>query len=148
MYDYFSVPGQSGFLFQADESSVAVGDGSAGGNWDFRLEFDVSGWWLVPNTGTEVRDMGFTTALKCGVGADEGCLDVSVAPSGGYTAADVPLSVESSYVLRITIGGVTNFGVIRVTHLGYDQNADPIMIFDWAYQLQPGNPNLAPPSGT
>ena len=148
MYDFFAVPEQSGFLFQTDEGSVAVGDGSATADWDFRLETDASGWWLVPNAGTEVADMGFTTALKCGVGADAGCIDVPVAPASGYTTADVPLSVESSYVLRITLGGVTHYGVIRVTHLGYDQNADPIMIFDWAFQLQPGNPNLAPPPGT
>ncbi|HUF76100.1 MAG TPA: hypothetical protein VMM35_07465 [Longimicrobiales bacterium] len=148
MYDFFEVPGQSGFLFQTDESAVAVGDGSPGANWDFRLETDVDGWWMVPNAGTEVYDAGFTTALKCGVGADAGCIDVSVAPTTGYTTADVSLSTESSYVLRITIGSVTNYGVIRVTHLGYDQNADPIMIFDWAYQLQANNPNLAPLPGT
>ena len=148
MYDFFAVPGQSGFRFQADESTAAVGDGSVGGDWDFRLETDVSGWWLVPNTGTEIYDAGFTTALKCGVGADAGCIDAPLAPTLGYTTADVPVAVESSYVVRITLGGVTNHGVIRVTHLGYDQNADPIMIFDWAYQLQAGNPNLAPRPGT
>ena len=62
---------------------------------------------------------------------------------------DVPLAVESSYVLRV-IGddGLTHYGVIRVTHLGYDQNGDSIMIFDWAYQLQPGNRSLAPQPGT
>ena len=148
MYDFFAVPGQSGFLFQTDESTPAVGDGSIGENWDFRLETDVSGWWLVPNTGTSIYDAGFTTALKCGVGADVGCIDVSVAPGSGYTTADVPVAVESSYVVRIVLGGVTNYGVVRVTHLGYDQNADPIMIFDWAYQLQAGNPNLTPMPGT
>ena len=148
MWDFFAVPAQSGFRFQADESTLAVGDGSVGGDWDFRLETDVNGWWLVPNTGTEFYDAGFTTALKCGVGADASCTDVSLAPSTGYTAADVNLAVESTYVVRITLGGVTNYGAIRVTHLGYDQNADPIMIFDWAYQLQAGNRNLAPPPGT
>jgi hypothetical protein len=34
--------------------------------------------------------------------------------------------------------------VIRVTLLGFDQDDAAIMIFDWAYQLQAGNPNLAP----
>jgi hypothetical protein len=148
MYDFFAVPGQSGFLFQTDESSEAVGDGSSGANWDFRLETDVDGWWLVPNTGVSIYDAGFTTALKCGVGADAGCVDVSVAPSSGYTAADLPLAVESSYVVRITLGTATNYGVIRVTHLGHDQDANPFMIFDWAFQIQPGNPNLAPQPGT
>ena len=35
-----------------------------------------------------------------------------------------------------------HYGVIRVDLLGLDQNGDGIMIFDWAYQLQAGNPNL------
>lgn len=147
MYDYAADPTMSGFRFQIDETTAAVGDGSVGGDWDFRLETDASGSWLVPNSGTEVVDAGFTTALKCGVGADAGCSDVSVAPSTGYTTADVLLTEEYSYVLRVTIGGVTNYGVIRVTHLGTDQNGDAIMIFDWAYQLQAGNPDLAPATG-
>jgi hypothetical protein len=83
------------------------------------------------------------------VGADALCSDVSVAPSSGYTTADVALAVESSYVLRV-IGddSQTHYGVIRVTHLGVDQDGDAIMIFDWAYQLQAGNPSLVSPSGT
>jgi hypothetical protein len=148
MYDFFAEPTLSGFRFQVDETTLAVGDGSSPGDWDFRLETDASGWWLVPGVGTSVSDRGFTTALKCGVGADATCSDVSVAPSAGYTTADVLLAVESSYVLRVTIGAVTNYGVIRVTHLGFDQNADPIMIFDWAYQLQAGNRNLVSQPGT
>jgi len=149
MYDHFADPTLSGFFFQEDEATLAVGDGSALANVHFRFETDVSGWWLVPGTGTEVYDAGFTTALKCGVGADAGCTDVSVAPSSGYTAADVSLAVESSYVLRV-IGadGLTHYGVIRVTHLGLDQNGDAIMIFDWAYQLQEGNRNLVSQPGT
>ena len=43
--------------------------------------------------------------------------------------------------------GQLHYGVIRVTLLGFDQADTPLMIFDWAYQLQPGNPNLAPPRG-
>jgi hypothetical protein len=32
--------------------------------------------------------------------------------------------------------------------LGEDQNGDGIMIFDWAYQLQPGSIELAPQPST
>jgi hypothetical protein len=38
--------------------------------------------------------------------------------------------------------GLAHYGVIRVALLGSDQNGDDLMIFDWAYQLQPGNPAL------
>jgi len=142
MYDHFADPTMSGFRFQPDETTLAVGSGNAADN-HFRFETDLSGWWLVPLNGSAVYDAGFTTALKCGVGADETCVDVSVAPSTGYSPSDQSLAVESSYVLRV-VGddGLTHYGIIRVTHLGFDQNGDAIMIFDWAYQLQPGNPSL------
>jgi hypothetical protein len=147
MYDHFADPTRSGFRFQADETTVAVGSGNAADN-HFRFETDVNGWWLVPMSGTEVLDAGFTTALKCGVAADASCTDVSVAPSSGYSGNDVSLVAESSYVLRV-VGDdlLTHYGVIRVSHLGFDQAGDPIVVFDWAYQLQAGNPQLVSPVG-
>jgi hypothetical protein len=148
MYDHFADPTLSGFVFQPDETTLAVGDGSTLAAVHFRFETDVNGWWLVPGTGTAVYDAGFTTALKCGVGADATCSDISVAPTSGYTTADVALTVESSYVLRVSEADGVHYGVIRVTHLGLDQNGDAIMIFDWAYQLQADNRSLAPQPGT
>ena len=148
LYDHFADPTTSGFMFVADgdtESPIVSGTDA---NRDFRLETDVDGWWLVPNVGTSVYPTGFvTTALKCGVGADPSCTDVSVAPTSGYVATDVELLPQTSYVLRQGSGANANYGVIRVVFQGSDQNGDPIMIFDWAYQLQPGNPNLAPVVG-
>jgi len=32
--------------------------------------------------------------------------------------------------------------VIRVELLGFDQDDNALMIFDWAYQIQAGNPDL------
>jgi hypothetical protein len=148
MYEHAADPSMSGFVFQLDETTLAVGDGTDLSSVDFRLEADAFGWWLVPGTATGVYDAGFTTTLKCGVGADATCLDVSVAPASGYTAANVPLTVESSYVLRLGLADGFHYGVIRVTHLGVDQLGDAIMIFDWAYQLQADNPSLAPAPGT
>jgi hypothetical protein len=145
IYDYFSVPGSSGFRFSEDESVVPVLDGDDPLR-HFRLEADVNGWWLVPGPDAAVYPAGFqTTALKCGPAADAGCVDLSVAPPSGYVAQDIGLAAQESYVLRV-IGddGQVHYGVIRVSLLGFDQNDDPIMILDWAYQLQPGNLNLAP----
>ncbi len=34
--------------------------------------------------------------------------------------------------------GLARFGGIRVTHVGED-----FMIFDWSYQVDPGNPELS-----
>lgn len=149
VYDFFSAqPQLSGFRFVADEFTNPILPGGDPAR-HFRLETDVDGWWLVPGPGTTIHQAGFpTTSLKCGVAADASCVDVSVAPSGNYAAADVSLTSQESYVLRV-IGddGQIHYGVIRVEMLGFDQN-DAIMIFDWAYQLQAGNPSLAPPAGS
>ena len=149
--DYFVIPESSGFRFTQDESLLPIVDGDDPLR-HFRFETDVDGWWMVPGPGAAVFDGSFqTTALKCGPGADADCIDLSVAPPSGYVAQDplesvsLQLVAQESYVLRV-IGddGLVHYGVIRVTLLGFDQNDDPIMIFDWAYQLQPGNLNLAP----
>jgi len=149
IYDHFADPTASGFMFVGDESDFPIVAGTDPDR-NFRLETDVNGWWLVPNAGTltSVYPTGFaTTALKCGVGADAGCTDVSVAPTSGYTTADVELLPQTSYVIRVGSGSTANYGVIRVVFQGTDQNGDAIMIFDWAFQLQSGNPNLAPGVG-
>jgi hypothetical protein len=149
MYDYFDVPASSGFRFAEDEGSLPIVDGDAAER-HFRLETDVDGWWLVPNAAqAAIYPVGFaTSALKCGVAADAGCIDIPVAPNQGYVTTDVQLFTQESYVLRV-IGddGFFHYGVIRIDLLGFDQNADAIMIFDWAYQLQPDNPNLAESRG-
>ena len=145
VWDYFAVPGSSGFRFAEDEldDPILSGDDAAR---HFRLETDIDGWWLVPGPNTSVHAFSYaTTALKCGPAADEGCVDLSAAPLTDYVTDDIQLAAQESYVLRVVGNdGQLHYGVIRVTLLGFDQNDDPIMIFDWAYQLQPGNPNLAP----
>jgi hypothetical protein len=105
----------------------------------------MDGWWLVPAPGVEVFD-GFweTTALKCGVAADSDCISVDRAPLTGYTTQDIALFPQATYVLRVPGDGGFHYGAIRVELEGYDQEGLAIMIFDWAFQLQPGNPNLSP----
>ena len=53
------------------------------------------------------------------------------------------LEPELTYMLRV-VGddGQLHYGAIRVALLGTDQTGAEIMIFDWAYQLQAGNPQL------
>lgn len=149
IYDHFDVPSQSGFLFTEAEDIVPVTDGSNLADVDFRLERDVDGWWMVLGDDAAVYQDGFaTTALKCGVGADAGCEDVTTAPTTGYVTTDMPLVTETSYVLRVQGGdGQIHYGIIRVTHLGTDQDGNDLMIFDWAYQLQANNPDLVVGAG-
>jgi hypothetical protein len=143
LYDYFDQRDLSGFRFQMDESTNPITAGDASDR-HFRLEVDDAGWWLVPGPGTEVYPTEFaTTALKCGVAADEGCVDVNRAPVSGYVVQDMPLFPQTSYVLRVRgDDGQTHYGVVRVEMLGFDQNDDALMIFDWAYQIQANNPDL------
>ena len=55
----------------------------------------------------------------------------------------MPVQTETSYVLRVVgSGGGLHYGVVRISHLGTDQDGNDLMIFDWAYQLQAGNPDL------
>jgi len=146
IYAYSDQPTLSGFRFQADETIDPILDG-ADASRDFRLEVDANGWWLVPNgQWASVYPSSFsTTALRCGPGSDVDCVDLPVAPTSGYLAQDVALTAQSSYALRVTgDDGQAHYAVVRVETLGYDQNGKALMIFDWAYQLQPGNPNLAP----
>ena len=145
IYAFEDVPSHSGFRFAADELTYPIMDGNSP-NRHFRMEVDAEGWWLVPAPGTQVYDgIWTTTALKCGVAADSDCASVDLAPLTGYTNLDMPLYPQSTYVLKV-VGddGKVHYGAIRVELLGYDQEGAAIMIFDWAYQLQAGNPNLAP----
>lgn len=141
VYAYEDEPGLSGFRFQADESSDPVLSGDDPIR-DFRVESDGLGWWLVPGPGVQVSDTPvFTTALKCGPAADAGCVDLSVAPAGGYTSGTLQLVPEFSYVVRVPADGGWQYGVVRISHIGFAQNG-AIVIFDWAFQLQVDNPNL------
>lgn len=143
LYAYQDLPESSGFRFQEDEDfdPVVVG---ASADRHFRLEVDGAGWWLVPGGNAEIYPTGFaTTALRCGVAADASCVDVDRAPTSGYTTQDVGIDTQTSYVLRVRgDDGLTHYGVIRVELLGFDQDGKALMIFDWAYQLQAGNPAL------
>jgi hypothetical protein len=145
IYAFEDQPALSGFRFQADEGSNPILSGSDVTR-DFRLESDGVQWWLVPGPNATVNLTSWaTTALKCGVGADATCTDVSVAPATNYTTAPVELFPSTTYVVRTDEGGGSfNYGAIRAEFLGFDQ-ADAIMIFDWSFQLQSNNPNLVQP---
>ncbi|MEX0856027.1 MAG: hypothetical protein WD056_00510 [Gemmatimonadota bacterium] len=141
------LPEESGFRFQENPSEDPIVSGTDGSR-HFRLEADLTGWWLVPGPGVSVHSQPqFTTALRCGVAADPECTDVRVAPAGGYTSDAIELVPEQAYVLRVPSsgGGQWQYGLIRVTHVGIVP-AGAIALFDWAFQLQPDNVTLAPPA--
>ena len=144
VYSFMDEPDLSGFRFsESDQMDPIVPGGSLARH--FRLETDLSGWWLVPGPSAEVFPEGvFTTELKCGVAADPQCQDWTTAPLSGYSPVEIAVEPEFTYVWRVVEGGgVVHYGAVRVTLLGSDQTGSELMIFDWAYQLQSGNPQLA-----
>ena len=143
VYSFMDVPNSSGFSFvESDELDPILSGGSPLRH--FRLEADASGWWLVPGPSAEVFPNGvFTTRLKCGVAADALCEDWTIAPLSGYSPSEIAVEPEFTYMWRVVDGlGVVHYGAIRVALLGTDQSGAALMIFDWAYQLQGGNPQL------
>ena len=143
VYSFMDDPALSGFRFsESDQLDPIVAGGSV--DRHFRLETDLSGWWLVPGPFAEVFPTGvFTTQLKCGVASDPQCQDWTTAPVSGYSPVDIAVEPEFTYMWRLVDGaGVIRYGAIRVTLLGTDQTGAELMIFDWAYQLQGGNPQL------
>lgn len=136
-------PTRAGFRFPESDQTNPIVSGFSGAR-HFRLENDLRGWWLVSGPGTEIFPQGvFTSALKCGVAADLQCVDWTTAPTAGYTSLDVNLAQEFTYMLRV-VGddGALHYGSIRVALLGFEQTGAAIMVFDWAYQLQAGNPSM------
>ncbi|HKK92913.1 MAG TPA: hypothetical protein VJ925_05740 [Longimicrobiales bacterium] len=145
VYDWFDRPALAGFRFQADDQTNPVLEGGDPRR-HFRLETDDAGWWLVPGPNARVYPEGFiTTALRCGPASDAGCVELTAAPTSGYVAADVGIVPQTTYVLEVPgDDGAYRYGALRVELLGFDQDGDALMVFDWAYQLQPGNPFLGP----
>jgi hypothetical protein len=145
IYAHEDQPSLSGFRFRSDETLDPIVSGTSPLR-HFRLEVDGTGWYLVPGPTAEVHRNGFeTTALRCGPAADAGCTEVDFAPATNYSGAEIALQPQTTYVLRYEGGDQQlRYGAIRVTLLGFDQNDNALMIFDWAHQLQPGNRNLSP----
>lgn len=143
IYAFADSAALSGFRFQSDEADNPILSGtSASAQW--RLESDATGWRIVPLNGTQVTEWGRTTALVCGPGSDAGCTAARTAPTAGYTTSSIYVDPEYSYVFRVTgSDGQPHFAVLRVTMLGTDQNGRDLMIFDWAYQTMPNQPQLS-----
>ncbi len=144
IYSFVAEPTLSGFRFSESDQMDPIVDGDSATR-HFRLETDLSGWWLVPGPSAEVFPTGeMTTALKCGVAADAQCFDWTTAPLSGYSPTGILVDPEFTYMWRVMESGVVvRYGAVRVTLLGTDQDGAELMIFDWAYQLQSGNPQLA-----
>jgi hypothetical protein len=122
----------SGFRF---ESSGVLGIVTSGlrSDLDFRVTRDVDGDFFF-----EPIRLGTGVAVY---GADPigDLTDIDIAPEFGYGRAAIQALPGWGYVFEMNGGdGFLRYGAVRVTHVGSD-----VIIFDWSYQTDPGNPELA-----
>ncbi len=110
----------------------AVGDGNRT-DIDFWLDRDANGdFFMVPErSGTQITFYDLDPI--------EDLTSIDVAPLGGFTRDAYQAVPMYGYVFEMDGGDVfARYGAIRVTHVGTE-----FMIFDWAYQTDPGNPELS-----
>jgi hypothetical protein len=82
---------------------------------------------VCPFTDTDIQDAGYATSLDA----------VDFAPSAGWSSTGtVELIVGHCYVLRLGTT-VVNYAKFRVISISSGQ-----VVFDWAYQTDPNNPEL------
>ena len=136
--NFRTTPGMSGFSFELELSNASGILSANSPDADFYFELD-------PNSGlpfilagnrqdareTLILDAGLTFSFE----------DVDFAPdpndptSGYLVNGRVRAIPNHTYILQTDDG---NFAQIRVTNL-----VDGVMIFDWAYQLVPNNPDFS-----
>jgi len=149
MYAHQDVPSASGFRFRETEEVQAVMPGTDPDR-HFRLERVGQRLWMVPGPRARIHpESRWSTALKCGPGSDADCESWERAPVSGYATDRIALDPGYTYMFRVPgDDGETRFGALRATIVGVDQDDNELIVFDWAYQTQPGNPNLSHSAGT
>ncbi len=106
---------------------------------DFFAEYDTSSGafflWLGHNS-SRIQDMGYTNSFD----------DITYAPSSGWSQFDYAEIVEGHTYVILT--GDNHYAKIRVTALTSTPSLS--VIFDWGYQVDPGNRELRidPTTGT
>jgi hypothetical protein len=132
---------ESGFRFWDDlngngqvenDELGLVRDGASPGI-DFSVERDSNGdLFLTPvRAGTGVEYYDATAPV-------EDLTSIDFAPSQTYRTTPIQAVPGYGYVFEMSAGdGIPRYGALRVTHVG-----QTFLIFDWAFQTDPGNPEL------
>jgi len=135
----FQVDG-SGFRFWDDlNGNGTVEDGELGlvlrgdgGDIDFFVNRIGGALYLAPvrpGTGVEFYDANNPV---------QDLTSIDFAADQTYRTSDIPAQPGYGYVFEMDGGdGFKRYGAVRVSHVGQD-----FLIMDWAYQTDPGNPEL------
>ena len=127
-----SYPATSGFtFFRAASNNFGVVESGSRGDIDFRIErSDDGALWLAPVRSDVLVALYSTEPV-------EDLTSVDVAPHTGFGRGAIEAVPGYAYVFAVTYADGLHFGAVRVTHVGRDY-----LILDWAYQSDPGNPEL------
>ena len=131
---------ESGFRFwddlngdgAAQDTEVGLVRAGSATNIDFSVERDGTGAL-------------FFDPVRAGTGVEfysdapvEDLTSIDMAPGGTYATTLIEASPGFGYVFEMDGGdGFLRYGAVRVTHVG-----QTFLILDWAYQTDPGNPEL------
>lgn len=132
-YAHQADPAFSGFRF-FDTASQTLGLVTSGArtDLDFRLDRHADGsLWLTPVRGD----------VRIALYSNDPVIDltsIDIAPLTGFAGSAIEAVPGYAYVFAVTYPDGTHYGALRVTHVTSDY-----MIFDWAYQSAPGNPELS-----
>lgn len=132
-------PTRSGFRFWLDANNdgqvgpleLGVVGQASGGNMDFTVTAG-AGLFIAPQrTGSRVTFYG--------AGPITDLTNIDIAPVGGYATTALQAVVHRGYVFEYNqgVGLPLLYGALRISAVGTDY-----VIFDWAYQTDPGNPEL------
>lgn len=126
IYDYINYPDNSGYSF-TNFSPVPYDDLSS----DFFFENYQGQYYLDVWDDSDILDVGATTDIY----------DVPFAPETGWSATkDAKAVIGHTYVIWTWDN---HFAKIRVKNITRDR-----IVFDWAFQLLPGNTMLKPKAGS
>ena len=123
--DYNLAPGRSGFDFSRPEKGSIPWDTPATDVY-FGFDTEVNVKYLYSDNDTFMQDLGYHEYFD----------GVDIVPEFGYTTLFVELIEGHIYAIYTPDG---NFAKIQVRKL-----SDDAVIFDWAYQTEPENVQLAP----
>ena len=132
--DYFLEPDLGGFDFLRPERGAQAFD-LRGVDIYFGVDTEVRVPYIYSDNDTEMQDLGYTDDMD----------DVDVSPTKGFTTEFVEALIGHTYAFLTPDG---HYAKIRITDLEIDwingDVSEAWVTFDWAHQLQPYNPELAP----
>jgi len=124
MFDYNQYPNSAGFDFSSQEV-VSFNSVDADIYLDYDTDYDVF-FLSVANSNTDIQDFGYTESLD----------DVDYSPEYGWSNVGwLEVIAGHTYIIWTKDN---HFAKLRVNSI----SGDDYMFFDWAYQVDPGNPEL------